>query len=587
MLAMRPESVTRRRRAMNPESPNPAKTWLPRLFSAAATAALSATLIACGSSSSPAPAPTPPPPPPAGITGNEAARFLTQASFGPTDADIARVQAIGYSAWIDEQFALAPALHLPYVQAQNTAMTAASFDHVSYTFWKQAITAPDQLRQRVKFALSQIVVISAADGAIANAPDGTANYLDRLGANAFGNYRTLLEDVSKNPMMGLYLSSLANQKTDPGTGRVPDENYAREIMQLFSIGLVELNADGALKTIGCRLPTCETYNNDDITGLAKVFTGWSWKANDTSDASFRGGGTVGNDRYIMPMQAYPQFHETLAKNFLGATILANTPAQASLTTALDTLFNHANLCPFVGRQLIQRMVTSNPSPAYVGRVSAACANNGSGVRGDMKAIVRAVLLDPDARDAAKLADPQWGKLREPVLRLSNWARCFSAASNSGDWRIRNTDNPGTSLGQQPLRAPSVFNFWRPGYVPPNTSIATANLVAPEFQITHETSIAGYTNALQVAVALGVGDIAGGVRDVLPNYTGDVAVAANATQLVDRVDRCTTFGTMGTTLRNDIIGAVNSIPTATQTDLLNRVYTAVMLTMASPEYLVQK
>ena len=557
---------------------------LPRLFGAAATLALGA-LSGCGSSSSPSPAPTPPPP--VTITSNEAARFLTQATFGPTDTDIARVQAIGYGAWIDEQFALAPTLHLPYVQAQNTASTAASFDHVSYSFWKQAITAPDQLRQRMKFALSQITVISAADGNVANAPDGTANYLDLLGANAFGNYRTLLEAVSKNPMMGMYLSSLANQKTDPITGRVPDENYAREVMQLFSIGLAELNPDGTPKTVGCRFPSCETYSNDDITGLAKVFTGWSWKANDTSNASFRGAGTAGIDRYIMPMQAYPQFHETLAKSFLGTTIAANTLAQPSMTIALDTLFNHPNLCPFIGKQLIQRMVTSNPSPAYVGRVSATCANNGSGLRGDMKAIVRAVLLDDDARSAAKLTDPQWGKLREPVLRLSNWARCFNASSSSTEFKIRNTDSVSGSIGQQPLRAPTVFNFWRPGYVPPNTGIAGANLVAPEFQITHETSIAGYTNTMLGVIVAGVGVSTNNVRDVLPNYTADLAVAANATQLVDRVDRCTTYGTMGAALRNDIIGAVNSIPTATPTDLGNRVYTAILLTMASPEYLVQK
>lgn len=574
---------------MNTGQPGMRGALLPRLFGAALMLALSATLVGCGSSSSPSPAPTPAPPapPPVTITSNEAARFLTQASFGPTDADIARVQAIGYSAWVDEQFALARTPHLPYVQAQNTATTAASFDHVSYTFWKQAITAPDQLRQRVAFALSQIVVISAADGNVANAPDGTANYLDLLGTNAFGNYRTLLEAVSKSPMMGMYLSSLANQKTDPVSGRVPDENYAREIMQLFSIGLAELNPDGTAKTVGCRLPTCETYSNDDITGLARVFTGWSWMAADTSNASFRGAGTVGNDRYIVPMQPYPQFHETLAKSFLGVTIPANTAAQASLTIALDTLFNHPNLCPFIGKQLIQRMVTSNPGPAYVGRVSAACADNGSGQRGDMKAIVRAVLLDADARDTSRLADPQWGKLREPVLRLSNWARCFNATSTSTEFRIRNTDSVSGSIGQQPLRAPTVFNFWRPGYVPPNTAIAGANLVAPEFQITHETSIAGYTNTMQGVIAIGVGVSTAGVRDVLPNYSAEVAVAGNATQLVDRVDRCLTYGTMGTALRNDIIGAVNSIPTATATDLANRVYTAILLTMASPEYLVQK
>ena len=195
--------------------------------------------------------------------------------------------------------------------------------------------------------------------------------------------------------------------------------------------------------------------------------------------------------------------------------------------AMDTLFNHPNLCPFIGRQLVQRLVTSNPSPAYVGRVAAACANNGSGVRGDMKAIIRAILLDAEARDAGKLADPQWGKVREPVLRLSNWARCFNAASASGNWTIRGLDSPSTSLGQQPFRAPSVFNFYRPGYTPPNTAIATAGLVAPEFQIVGETSVVGYVNFMQGVISAGAGVAVNGVRDVRASYTAEQAIADNA------------------------------------------------------------
>jgi len=513
---------------------------------------------------------------------DEAARFLMQASFGPTDSDIARVQSVGYAGWVDEQFALPQTLHLPYVQANyNALLFGANFAFVQDSFWQQAIPAPDQLRQRVKYALSQIVVVSAESGTIANTSDGLANYYDLLGQHAFGNYRTLLEAVATSPMMGIYLSHLRNQKADPLTGRVPDENFAREVMQLFSIGLIEINLDGTPKLVNGQ--PVETYTNTDITGLARVFTGWSWAAQDTSNASFNGGGSAYADRILRPMQPYPQFHETGAKTFLNVTIPAGTSAQASLTIALDALFNHPNLCPFIGRQLIQRLVASNPSSAYVGRVSAACANNGGGVRGDLKAIVRAILLDDEARSAAGLTNPQFGKLREPVLRLAQWGRCFGATSASGNWQIRNLDSPSTSLGQQPLRAPSVFNFYRPGYVPANTEIAGAGLVAPEFQITGETSVAGYTNFMQAAIASGVGV----GREVRAAYTNELAVADNADALIDRVNRCLMAGTMGTQQRQEIRDAINAIAATATNGRANRVYTAVLLTMASPEYLIQK
>ena len=546
-------------------------------------------LTACGGSSSPASpspaspsAPSPAPPPPAAPTADEAARFLGQATFGPTESDIARVQALGYGGWIDEQFAIVPTPHLTYVRANaNPLLFGANFSFMQDSFWQQAIAAPDQLRQRVKFALSQIVVVSAESGTIATAAEGLANYVDLLGAHAFGNYRTLLEAVATSPMMGLYLSHLRNQKADPVTGRVPDENFAREVMQLFSIGLTEINLDGSPKLVNGQ--AVETYTNADITGLARVFTGWSWAAQDTSNASFNGGGTAYADRIVRPMQPYLQFHENDSKSFLNVTIPPGTTAQDSLRIALDTLFNHPNLCPFIGKQLIQRLVTSNPSPAYVGRVSSACVNNGVGVRGDMEAIVRSILLDDDARSAAGLSNPQFGKLREPVLRLSQWARCFGATSTSGNWLIRNLDSPATSLGQQPLRAPSVFNFFRPGYVPANTAIASAGLVAPEFQITGETSVAGYTNFMQGVISGGVGIN----RDVRAAYSAELAVADNADALIDRVNRCLMAGAMGPQQRQEIRDAVNALAVTAPNGAANRVYTAVLLTMASPEYLVQK
>ncbi|MGE5712860.1 MAG: DUF1800 domain-containing protein, partial [Betaproteobacteria bacterium] len=403
--------------------------------SALLACSLAAGLAACGgggSSSStppapaPAPAPAPTPAPPAvPPTADEAARFLMQASFGPTDTDIARVQSLGYSGWIDEQFALTPTLHLPYVQANyNPLLFGANFAFVQDSFWQQAVPAPDQLRQRVKYALSQIVVVSAESGTIANVSDGLANYYDLLGLHAFGNYRTLLEAVATSPMMGIYLSHLRNQKADPLTGRVPDENFAREVMQLFSIGLTEINLDGTPKLVNGQ--PVETYTNADITGLARVFTGWSWAAPTTSDTAFNGSTTATYpDRNVRPMQAYPQFHETGAKTFLGVTIPPNTSAQASMKIAMDTLFNHPNLCPFIGRQLVQRLVTSNPSPAYISRVATVFNDNGAGVRGDLAAVVRTLLLDAEARGPAK-SEPAYGRLREPAQYVVAVARALDA-----------------------------------------------------------------------------------------------------------------------------------------------------------------
>jgi uncharacterized protein (DUF1800 family) len=555
-----------------------------RILFAAAVAAATAGITGCGGGAAPTPAPAPAPaPPPAGPTADEAARFLTQATFGPTDADIARVQSIGYSAWIDEQFALPATSHLPYVQANFTpGPNAANFNFMQDSFWQQAIPAPDQLRQRIKFALSELVVVSGGDNTIAGYSDGLANYADLLGQHAFGNYRQLIEAVATSPMMGTYLSHLGNKKANATTGAVPDENFAREVMQLMTIGLVQLNIDGT-PALGNGQPV-ETYSNTDITGIARVFTGWSWAATGTTEAEFRGTSVTDPQRTIKPMKVYPQHHETGSKVFLGLTIPAGTSGEQSLTLALDRLFNHANLCPFIGRQLVQRFVTSNPSAAYTARVSAACVNNGQGVRGDMKAMIRAILLDVEARDASKLADPQFGKVREPVLRLSNWARCFKATSSSGNWTIRNLDSASVSLGQQPWRAPSVFNFFRPGYVPPNTAIASAGLVAPEFQLVGETAVAGYTNYMQGVVQLGTGT--GNPRDVRADYASEITVASNADALLDRVNRCLMYGTMDTALRNDLRNAINAIA-MTGNGPTNRVYTAILLTMASPEYLVQK
>ena len=581
---------------------------------ASALTLLAALLTACGGGGGSSGGDTTPPPvvveKPA--TRAEAARFLTQATFGPTDADITRVMDIGYAAWIDEQFALpAPAIsHRAHWEARNAEIAAASpgstagQDQVFESFWKQAVTGPDQLRQRTAYALSQIFVISMVDSNVGNDPRSVAAWLDMLNTQGTGSYRTLLESVSRHPMMGYYLSHLRNQKANAATGRVPDENYAREVMQLFSIGLVELNEDGTART-GAGGATLETYTPADISGLAKVFTGFSWACPDWPDNNcFFGGSNNGSsdpDRGFKPMLGYPQYHSTEVKTFLGTTIAAQTTSapDTSLTTALDAIAAHANVGPFIGRQLIQRFVTSNPSPAYVTAVARAFANNGSGQRGDLKAVVKAVLMNPEARTVSDTS----GKLREPVLRLSAYLRAFPHSSDTGYWRVGNTDNPGTSLGQTPLRAPSVFNFYRPGYVAPGTQSGARNLAAPELQLASETTAAGFVNTMRDNISAGVGANNGTVngvvrnrRDVQPDFSAELALATDVPGLVARVAERLSYGNLGAAAQSDIATAVATIaiPAATgsnqaaiDTAKRNRVNAAVLLVVATPEFQVQK
>ncbi len=552
---------------------------------------------------SPVPADPAPPVPEPPVTRAQAARFLTQASMGPTEAEITRVVNLGYAGWIDAQLALPATSHRAHWESRDAAIRAATpgstggADQVFEGFWKQAVTGEDQLRQRVVWALSQIFVISMVDEQVGNNPRAAAAWLDMLGQQGLGSYRQLLDSVSRHPMMGVYLSHLRNQKGNPQTGRLPDENYAREVMQLFSVGIVELNEDGTPRLNGSGL--IETYSSADISGLARVFTGWSWTCPAGPDNNCFISGSVDNisdpDRTFKPMQAFQQFHSTEEKRFLNAVIPAQTTADphGSLRVALDTLANHPNVGPFIGRRLIQRLVTSNPSPTYVRDISRVWANNGLGVRGDLRAVVRAILLHPEARAEATNTS---GKLREPVLRLTGMLRALGFQSDTGWWRVGNTDSPATSLGQSPLRAPSVFNFYRPGYVAPGTGSAALGLVTPEMQITHETSAAGYINFMRDAVALGVGltNTLAGVtrRDIQADFSAEIALASNPAALVDRVFlRLLPHVTVADELRADIVAAVGSIalPTSgsTATALRNRVNTALLLTLVSAEFQVQR
>lgn len=525
-------------------------------------------------------------------TASEAARFLTQATFGATDDSIAAVRSQGYADWIDQQLVMpVSGSHVDFMTARRALPGAPnpSVNEFYGSFWQQAVTGPDQLRQRVKLALSEIFVISVADPNVDER--GAASFYDMLGANAFGNFRTLLEQVSLHPMMGVYLTWIANQKEDPTTGRHPDENYAREVMQLMTIGVFQLNNDGAVKVdqTGAPIPT---YSADDISGLAKVFTGYSWYSPTPSTTTFLGRSKDAT-AILRPMIPYPAFHSVSAKTFLGKTIPASGIADPAgdLKIALDTLFNHPNVGPFISRQLIQRLVTSNPAPAYTNRVATVFNDNGKGVRGDMGAVIKAILTDPDARNTtAALADPNAGKLREPVVRMANWMRAFNAQSASGGWLLPSTSS-NTSLNQSVLTAPSVFNFFRPGYSPPGTKVGNLGYTAPEMQIVDEVSAAGYLNTIFAAISQG----AGSARDITSTYASESAVAGDVNGLADRVNLLLLNGQMSDALRTRIVAAVTAetIPggTASQatinTALLNRAKLAVFMTMASAEYVTQR
>lgn len=517
------------------------------------------------------------PPALASISEQDAARFLMQASLGATRDEIARVQMMGYEAWLDAQFAQ-PATATRWDWLISKGMDDPAFHNSQAGFdscaWRKLISSPDTLRQRITLALSEIIVVSI-NGLVQGGgwrAFCAAYYLDLLEANCFGNYRDLLYKVSRSVPMSLYLTYRGNSKANLVTGAMPDENYAREIMQLFSIGLLKLNLDGSVVTNN-GVPV-ETYTNDDITGLARIFTGW--------DLDLSGSNTSTPDYHHRPLTQIASRHETGASQFLGQTIPAGISAEQALSMSIDVIFAHPNVAPFISRQLIQRLVTSNPSPAYISRVATVFNNNGVGVKGDLKAVVKAVLLDSEARTTPSSASTQTGKIREPLLRFLAWARAFKANSTTDTWKLGDTTDASTKLGQSPLRSPTVFNFFRPGYVPPNTSIARANLLAPEMQIVNETSVVGYVNFMQSAVngSKGVGDLAA-------DYNSLLALGENSSAVVDEIHLLLAAGQISTDNLALIKQAISSMPATTDRQKLSRIYAALTLVLASPEFIVFK
>ena len=522
---------------------------------------------------------TPPaaaPPLPSGTPSpRDAARFLTQATFGPTSAEIARLQQRGYSAWLDEQFAKPRIKHLDVLAQLGSSYGT---NELIESTWQQAVNGDDQLRQRVAFALHQILVVSEfADGLSDNA-DGLATYYDLLTEHAFGNYRALLDALTLNPAMGAFQNVLRNDKEDPVTGTVPNENYARELMQLFSIGLNKLHPDGSLQFDANGLPQ-PTYSQETVAGLARVLTGWSWGGNNANvpDQWY----VPVSQSYRVPMVNFPSHHSTGEKRLLnGVTVPANQTGAKDLKDALDNIFNHPNVGPFISRELIQKLVTSNPSPGYVYRVASVFNNNGSGVRGDLRAVVRALLTDYEARSLDVVSQQGYGKLREPVMRLTTLLRAFRGSSPSGRYRYHYAEHPWGDIGQNFLRSPSVFNFFAPTYQYPG-ALAVAGLAAPEFQLATDASVIAQANYFKVFIFYGYDE---GQYMVNLQYSEFTPYAATPATLVDRLDLLMLSGAMSPGLRAALVKAVTAVPVQSPTE---RVQTAIYLIVFAPEFVIQK
>jgi uncharacterized protein (DUF1800 family) len=520
------------------------------------------------------------------IGAADASRLLEQSTFGVTESEVARVQRLGVHAYIAEQLAATPTQYTGYRYVPHTAPPTCVYDPAAPTgpaslcardnyspfqvqrdFFLHALKNPDQLRQRVAFALSQIFVVSSVEIYEAY---GLAAYQNTLLSDALGNYRTLLQDVTLSPVMGHYLDMVDNDKTNPRLGTTPNENYAREVLQLFSIGLYELNRDGSQKLDpnGAPIPT---YDQDAIEGFSSVFTGWTYPPLAGSTSQW-----VNPVNFDGRMVAFPEHHDTTAKQLLnGYLIKAGQPMQQDLAEALDNIFNHPNVGPFIGKQLIQHLVTSNPSPAYVERVANVFDNNGKGVRGDLSAVVRAILTDPEARGVVSPGS-DYGHLREPALFITSVLRGLGGKSDGVYPR-----NASSSMGEPVFSAETVFNFYPPSYEIPGTST-----VAPEFGIANSATALARANFLNRLI------MQGGVAPdpTVPGSTGTtvdltpLAAAKDPKALIYELDQRLMHGTLQGDARATIEFAVNAV---TSTDPLAPARVASYLILSSAQYQVER
>lgn len=567
-----------------------------------------------GTSSS-LPQPSPPPPPAAQppqplfpdkpATLADAARFLNQATFGATTADVNRLMSIGYTAWIDEQFAMPRRqsfsnwYNVDGPRSNITDYTDSNTDRESAAFYTLATNQPDQLRLRMTWALSQIFVVSRS-----KIGSNAVLWMDLTANASFGTYREMLERVTFSPVMGQYLDYLQNSDRD---GKVPDQNYAREIMQLFSIGLWQLNSDGSpkLDAFGARIPS---YGQSDVTSLSYVFTGMNLQS---------GGDRVGTCRddagQLLPATTDQKklwrcelsvwgYASTREHNFLGVRIAAINPDSSSTTLeangrknigiALDTLANHPNTAPFISKQLIQRFTTSNPSPAYVARVAAKFEDNGSGVRGDFKAVLRQILLDQEARIQTTANPLEFGKLREPILATAQLNRLLKASDGNGNVWAGSTGckiyHDVISEMERPFNSATVFNYYRPTFTPAAGKLAARNLVSPEMQITDTNSALEWSRFVLQALQRGGTGCAHAARTQNSFAYDELwTESTDAEILAEKVLILLAPGAQTTDLRPALVRSISSLPGLTDQDRINRIKLAVMMTMLTPEYRIQR
>jgi uncharacterized protein (DUF1800 family) len=532
-----------------------------------------------------------------------ASRFLGQAAFGADKLDIESLAETTFEQWIDSQFVTEPALnildHTIYISTIAVDSTLAMGgdpnnvdpDMLNWTsaWWQYTLQSPDVLRNRVALALSEIMVVSEV-AQLREYPLALASYYDVLLDNSFGNFRDLLYDVTMHPSMGLYLTHVNNPKSLPAINRFPDENYAREVMQLFTIGLYELNLDGShvLDSLGDPIPS---YDNNDISQFAKVFTGLTYPYN-----FLFGQDPLSNVNFLSPMTMFNSWHEPGTKTLLNGFVVPNRQpvnGMADVNDALDNLYNHPNVGPFIGFKLIQRLVKSNPTPAYIARVAAVFNNNGSGVRGDMKAVIKAILLDSEARDCALINDPYQGMLREPIVRYVQLCRTFNISTPSGLFRDHMSEFYALTF-QRPLGSSSVFNFFQPWYAP-SGPISESGKVAPEFQILNSLTILGYANelndwAINYWSVFDEGAVFSG-ENVDPytaslDLTPELALAAPGQEgeLVEHLNLLLCHGNMSIETRAVITELMREFGSSSN-DMNSKVRMAIFLTMISPDYLI--
>lgn len=528
----------------------------------------------------------------------EASRFLAHSTLGYTYSDIQSLvdNDLNFESWIDEEIALPPTLHLTLLDeimqeaidlwvengGNPLSYLGPISTHFNYTFWQAAMTAEDQLRLRVALALSEIFVLSM-ESDLDSYGDGLASFYDIFVSNAFGNFKDILDEVTFHPCMGYYLSHLNNAKTE-GTVH-PNENYAREILQLFTIGLFQLSLDGSINTDQNNDPI-PTYDNEDIMELAKVFTGLYGGAdfNDGPDVEF--GDEISAISRTIPMQMFEDEHEPGQKIILDDYVIpAGQSGTEDIEDALTHIFNHQNVGPFISLRLIQRLVKSNPTPQYVQRVAQTFNNNGSGERGDLEAVIKAILLDAEARDCEWMLDGSAGKLREPILKYTQFAKAIGGDSPEGRFWNQSFDFR-HDADQIPLSAPSVFNFFLPDYAP-GGPIEEAGQIAPEFQIFNARTSIGFFNRLN--------DWSMEQILMFSDEEGDPLVATDLTELelladfsevlLTRLDLLFTAGQLTLETRENLKNALDQIQGSNKNN--DRARLAAYLMIFSPDFAVIK